>query len=110
MSVPVTVAVAAGALILAVPVVVAAQSVAAEARASQAADASALAAADMSLGLIEWGDFDPCDLAAEVSMLNGTDLSSCVIEQNGGEARVSVTVQIGLFSVTKSAHAGPPGE
>lgn len=102
-------AVAAGALVLAIPVVIASQTVAAGARAAQAADAAALAAADMSLGMVEWSDMQPCDLAAEVSILNGADVAACVIDQNGGEARVSVTVQIGLFSVTKSAHAGTFG-
>lgn len=109
MSVPVMVAVAAGSLVLAVPVIVASQSVAAGARAAQAADAAVLAAADLSLGVIELDGMDSCGLAAEVALMNGANLGECVIEENRGEARVSVTVRIGLFSVTKVAHAGPPG-
>lgn len=61
-------AIAAGTLVLATPIVLAAQSVTAGAQARQTADAAALAAADAMLGFVDaWGS-TPCELAEESTL------------------------------------------
>lgn len=108
MSVPLMVGVAAGTLLLGLPVLVASNAVVAGARAANAADAGALAAADALLGRAAAVDVGPCELAAEVAVLHGAAVARCELDEAALDARVRVTVQLGVISVSREARAGPP--
>lgn len=100
-------ALAAGVLIIGAPVLLAANSAVAAAHAGSAADAGALAAADAALGLYPDPSVDPCALAAEVARQNRASLHACDVDLATGRARVTASVRVGLFTVSRSAHAGP---
>ena len=103
MSVPVSVSVAAAALVLGVPVIVAGSQLEVRHRVAGAADAAALAAADAAAG---WIDAPPCEAAAQVVVASGARLDSCDIEAAGAAARVVVAAGSGLGEVRGRAHAG----
>lgn len=106
MSAPAVLGVTAAALVVGLPVIIAADAVAGGARASAAADAAALAAADAVLG---WtlSERDPCELAGEVASAHRGVVTQCEVAPGLGEARVSVTVSGPLWSTTRSARAAP---
>lgn len=99
-------AVAAAALVIAVPVMSAAAAVAAGTQAAVAADAGALAASDAVNG---WAvsALEPCALAAHVVTAHNTSLIDCSVDFETGEARIHTSVRAGLIRVTRSARAGP---
>lgn len=103
MSVPVSVAVAAAALLLGVPVIVAGTQLEVRHRVSATADAAALAAADAAAG---WIDASPCALAAEVVASAEAELGSCEVEAGSASARIVVIASSGLGEVRGRAHAG----
>lgn len=102
------VAVAAGTILLGVPVLVASGTVVAGARAANAADAAALAAADAMLGIAVATDTDPCGLAGELATRHGATVARCDLAESQLEARITVVVRSGLMTVTREARAGPP--
>lgn len=107
MSAPVMIAVGASAVVLAVPVLMAAQVTVAGARAGASADAAAIAGADALLGLLAV-DAEPCDIAEEVVEAVGGELVSCDPNEDALDVRVRVSVRSGLVLVTRDARAGPP--
>ncbi|GAA1326397.1 Rv3654c family TadE-like protein [Leucobacter albus] len=109
MSAPVTAAVAACAVLIGIPVLVASGGVVAGARAAVAADAAALAAADALQGLLP-DDPDPCAAATRVAEANAAELDSCELNEGAAEARVGVTVRSGLVQATRQARAGPAAQ
>ena len=111
MSVPVMTAIAAGVLVLGSPVLLASNAAAAGATAASAADSASLAIADSVLGFLASGtEMEPCALAADLVRRHGATLAGCEVDTVSGEARVTANARIGLFSVTRSARAGPPDE
>lgn len=106
MSVPVVVAISAGAVALALPVMFAAQTVVAGAELANAADAAALAAADTELGLLEAGGSAPCEVARAVAAANGAAIASCELGPGVAEVRVTVRAWAGPLPLTRSARAG----
>lgn len=90
---------------------------AAKAQAARGADLAALAAADTARGL---NSGDPCTVAAEVAVRNGTVVQECIV---GGEYPTEVTVSVSrdsgvvvishilpamTLTSTVTARAGPP--
>ena len=69
-----------------------------------AADAAALAAADSASGAVAG---IPCEAASVAAMINGGELSSCALD--GLIASVTVRRSAGVFSMSSTARAGPPG-
>lgn len=108
MSAPVMAAVAASALVVSLPVIIGANIAVASQRAASAADAAALAAADAALGYLQPGAGEPCEIAAMVAHLNGAEITGCNIEDNKGEAVVTVVVRVGFVPLSGAARAGPP--
>ncbi|OOB90070.1 hypothetical protein [Rathayibacter sp. VKM Ac-2630] len=72
-------------------------------RAVAAADAAALAAADVSSGLLAGA---PCDAARRVAEAGAASLSDCAVEE--GVATVAVTVSVGPLALPARSRAGPP--
>lgn len=107
MSAPLMAAVAASSLILAIPVLVAADTLAAGARAAAAADAAALATADAAVGFA-LSQAEPCALAAHIASLHDASLIDCMVNAETGEARVQTSIRVGLIRAVRSARAGPP--
>lgn len=107
MSAPMMAAVAASALVIAIPVLTAADAVAAGTRAANAADAAALAAADAMHGYAV-SAAEPCELAAHLVNLHHASLIDCTVNAETGDARVTTSIRVGLFHVTRAARAGPP--
>lgn len=99
-------AVAAGAMFLGVPVLIAAGALGAAAQAGIAADAAALAAADAMMGLTA-AEIEPCALAAELVALHGARLDRCSLDPLAFEARVRASVSAGPLLIARSARAGP---
>lgn len=106
MSVPIVVAISAGAVALALPVMVAAQSVVAREEVTSAADAAALAAADAELGLLLEAEPAPCEAAQLAAAANGAHLLSCDLGPGIAEARVVTEVRLGLLRFSGRARAG----
>lgn len=107
MSAPISAAVAAGAIILGIPVMLAAQTAAAAAEAASAADAAALAAADELVGVLVQASGEPCTIAAEIAQVHGAQLVSCETDEETLEARVTVMKASGLVRAIRAARAGP---
>jgi secretion/DNA translocation related TadE-like protein len=68
-----------------------------------AADAAALAAADTASGAVAGV---PCEVAAAAATLNGASVADCVVD--GLIATVTVTRDVGGFTMVTRARAGPP--
>lgn len=107
MSTPVMAALAAGTILLGVPVLIAAGVVDAGARAAIAADAAALAGADAMFGVTA-AEAASCALAEELAAWHGANLESCSADEGTFEVRVRVSVRAGVTSVSRQARAGPP--
>ena len=69
-----------------------------------AADAAALAAADTASGAVAG---IPCESAMEAASLNGASLGACAVD--GLIASVTVNRSVGVFDLSSTARAGPPG-
>lgn len=109
MSVPVAAAIAAGSVVLALPILAASQLLVAGAQASNAADAAALAAADTFVGLVSGGTSEePCELAYRIAAENRAELGECAVGPGVAEVRVTARSRVGLFAVERHARAGPP--
>lgn len=104
MSVPVNIALAAVALALGIPVIVAGTQLEARHRVAGAADAAALAAADAASG---WIDADPCSLASEVAEAAGARVTSCRVDVADASARILTAAGVAWGGVKGRAHAGP---
>lgn len=98
------VACAAGALVIALPVVVAGGALETAQRAAGVADAAALASADAALG---WIPADPCGIAGDLAAAAGMELGECVVNAHSGVARVTVTAWTGFGVIEARALAGP---
>lgn len=105
MGVPVGAAIAAAALAIGVPVIVAGTHLEARHRVAGAADAAALAAADAVTG---WVDAEPCALAEEVTTAVRVELASCAVDARRAEARVETRASTPLGAATARARAGSP--
>ncbi|MFD5601091.1 M23 family metallopeptidase [Leucobacter sp. NPDC058333] len=105
MSAPATLACAAAAVCLGVPIIAASAQLEAAHRASVTADAAALAAADAVAGVIARS---PCELARVVADSANAEIVSCTLDDSSADARVVVAVGGAIGSVTASARAGPP--
>ncbi|GAA1583389.1 helicase [Leucobacter aridicollis] len=108
MSVPIVAAMAGGAVVLALPILVAAQALVAGASAANAADAAALAAADAQFGAVAAESADACEFAAVVAEANGAAIVECSLGPATAEARVTVRARAGVLWATRQARAGPP--
>lgn len=76
---------------------------AAHTRASVAADAAALAAAESASSRIPG---DPCGRATTIAALHDTTLEAC--DATRTESTVTVSCDLGWFTITASARAGLP--
>jgi secretion/DNA translocation related TadE-like protein len=67
------------------------------------ADLAALAASDVSMGVVSG---QPCDVARVVAKRHGNYRVHCVIE--GAEVEVTVSAEHAGITLSRVAHAGPP--
>lgn len=74
-------------------------------RADGAADSAALAAADVTSGLVPGA---PCSVAALVVAANNAEMTFCEVDEM--IATVEVRVRVGVIPVSARATAGPPSD
>lgn len=101
MSAPVAVGMIAGALVIGLPLMVAAGALETRHRVANVAESAALAAADTAFG---WVTGDPCDAAERVVATAGSTIESCFVAPM--HVTVTVSAQAVFGTVRMSATAG----